>query len=421
MTKPRAVPTGLRTAAPERACAAVPAGAADAARDLALARLDLLALLPDGVAVHDAGTIEYANPALVRMAGATDVSALIGRRLSDLVTAEYRDAILERVRILQRGPQRSTRFNDRHLLRFDGTTLEVEIASIVVGEGAAKRQQVIVRDISERKRQEAHILRINAELEARVAERTAALKAAIDEVEGITYTIAHDLKAPLRAIDGFSRLIEQSAGAALTGEAGGHFARIRDNAHRMAELIDDLLDFAQLGRRALERVPVALDDLVRDVAANLAPSWPLAQVEVGALPTVDGDRGLLWRAFANLIGNALKFSAQGATPRVSVSARTEAAETILCVADNGVGFEMGHAQKLFGVFQRLHAAREFEGTGIGLATVKRIVERHGGRVWAESAPGAGARFHLALPSPGPAAGAVRPTTAPVTAKTLPPG
>lgn len=370
-------------------------------RNRALERLELLELLPEGVIVHDAGTIEYVNSALVRMTGVPDAAALIGRSLLALVAPEYHDAVLERVRLLQDGPLRSAAFSDRRLLRVDGGTLDVEMAAVVVGEGDAKRQQVIVRDISERKRQEAHILRVNAELEVRVAERTAALKAAIEEVEGITYTIAHDLKAPLRAIDGFSRLIEQSAAKVLTRETGGHFTRIRDNAGRMAALIDDLLDFAQLGRRALERAPVRLEDLVRDVAENLAPSWPRARVEVGALPAIEGDRALLWRVFANLIGNALKFSAQAAAPQVHVTASAGPAEVVVCVADNGVGFDMKHALKLFGVFQRLHAAREFEGTGIGLATVKRIVERHGGRVWAESAPGGGARFHLALPRQGP--------------------
>jgi light-regulated signal transduction histidine kinase (bacteriophytochrome) len=174
----------------------------------------------------------------------------------------------------------------------------------------------------------------------------------------------------------------------------------------MGELIDDLLGFAELGRQELLSQRIELGALLREIAGDLSGSYPATKVEIGPLPVVVADRSMLRRAFVNLVGNAFKFSERTPEPRVAVSAEWMHREVVICVADNGVGFDMRYAKKLFGVFQQLHGPNEFEGTGIGLAIVQRVAERHGGRVWAEAQPGSGARFYFALPAePTPRVGA----------------
>ena len=242
------------------------------------------------------------------------------------------------------------------------------------------------------------LVRANGELERRVQARTQALSASMRELETLTYTIAHDLRAPLRAIDGFTSMLAAELGPKLDEETRELFGLVRGNAGRMAELIDALLAFAQLGRRELEPARLDLRALVREVAAGLAGAYPATRVQIGEIPAVHGDRTALWQAVANLVGNALKFSSARAEPRVEIDARAEGSEVVLRVADNGAGFDMQFADKLFGLFQRLHEQAEFEGAGIGLAVVQRVAERHGGRVWARGEPGRGASFFLALPA-----------------------
>jgi signal transduction histidine kinase len=247
------------------------------------------------------------------------------------------------------------------------------------------------------------------ELEARVQERTAELdryvtelKNTNDELEAFSYSVSHDLRAPLRHVAGFAALLTQSADARLTDQDRRYLKTITDAAARMGRLIDDLLAFSRMGRTALQRQRVRLADVVadaqREVSAAAAPSlaW-----HVRALPDVEGDRAMLTLAFVNLLGNAVKYSAGRPDPSIEIGADGSVnGDTVVYIKDNGVGFDMQYAHKLFGVFQRLHSSDDFEGTGIGLANVRRIVNRHGGRVWAESTLGAGATFFVALPTPG---------------------
>lgn len=225
------------------------------------------------------------------------------------------------------------------------------------------------------------------------------LAAANEQLEAFSYSVAHDLRAPLRAIDGFSQLLKQDAGPALSKEAQGNVDRISASARRMARLIDGLLEFARLGRTA----PVSLAvDMRAELDAALREIGPpsAAGLEVGPLPVVKGDAAMLRQVWFNLLANAFKFSAAASAPRVRVSCLDGPVEQVFSVADNGAGFDPAYVDKLFGMFQRLHAASEFEGTGVGLAIVKRIVEAHGGRVWAKGAPGQGATFCFALPKRG---------------------
>jgi signal transduction histidine kinase len=233
-----------------------------------------------------------------------------------------------------------------------------------------------------------------------VQEKTAELIAANKELDAFSYSVSHDLRAPLRAMDGYARMLEEDFGARLDEEGRRLLGVVRASGKKMGRLIDDLLEFSRLGRQEPLRTRVDMGQLAREVAGELANAAPRAQVRIGELPGALADRSLIKQVWHNLVGNALKYSAKRPDPQVEIGARREAAETVFWVRDNGAGFDMRYAARLFGVFQRLHRAEEFPGTGVGLAIVQRIVARHGGRVWAEARPEAGATFHFSLPAEG---------------------
>jgi signal transduction histidine kinase len=236
-----------------------------------------------------------------------------------------------------------------------------------------------------------------AELESKVRNRTAALEAANRELESFSYSVSHDLRAPLRAIDGYARMLEEDYAGRLDAEGRRLIEVVRGNASKMGQLIDDLLAFSRLGRQELLKQRIDMTALAREVVQELAPG-PRARIELADLPAAAADRALLKQAWLNLVGNALKYSAKRPDPCIELGARREAQATVYWIRDNGVGFDMRYAEKLFGVFQRLHSSEEFPGTGVGLAIVQRVVQRHGGRVWAEGRPGEGATFYFSLPN-----------------------
>jgi signal transduction histidine kinase len=235
-----------------------------------------------------------------------------------------------------------------------------------------------------------------AELEETVRRRTEALQAANQELEGFSYSVSHDLRAPLRAVDGYARMLEEDYAERLDEEGRRLLSVVRQSSTRMGQLIDDLLQFSRLGRQEPARQPVDMAGLAREVAAELK-NGSSASIEIGELPRATVDRALMRQVWANLVGNALKYSGKRDDARIEIGGRRDGGENVYWVRDNGVGFDMRYVDKLFGVFQRLHRSEEFEGTGVGLAIVQRVVGRHGGRVWAESKPGDGACFHFALP------------------------
>jgi PAS domain S-box-containing protein len=275
---------------------------------------------------------------------------------------------------------------------------------------------VTISDITDRKQAEQKIRKLNEELEQRVVERTARLAAANAELEAFSYSVSHDLRAPVRHIDGFAELLRKHA-ESVVDEKGRHYIKtIGDSAKRMGQLIDELLVFSRMGRAELHLVELDHDALVADVIRegglkkNAAIDWCIAP-----LPRVQADPILLRQVWFNLIDNAVKYSGKSPSPRIEIGCRPDPStgEQEFFVRDNGAGFDMQYAGKLFGVFQRLHSMAEFEGTGIGLANVRRIVQRHGGRTWAEGRVGEGAVFYFSLPAIKPASRSTHATLNPV--------
>ncbi|MES2809256.1 MAG: ATP-binding protein, partial [Bacteroidota bacterium] len=257
---------------------------------------------------------------------------------------------------------------------------------------------IFIRDISARKKAEQQIHQLNENLERKVAERTMQLEAANKELESFSYSVSHDLRAPLRAVNGYAMMLKDEFHDKLGDEGNRVINTIMTNARLMGQLIDDLLAFSRMGRKAMVIMQVDMNALVsvalREVLQSQSKDY---EIKLQKLPSCNGDLNLLRQVMLNLIGNAVKYSAKTEHPVIEIGCIKNPDNRIYYIKDNGVGFDMKYSAKLFGVFQRLHSAQEFEGTGVGLALSKRIIVKHGGTVWAESTVGEGATFYFSIP------------------------
>ena len=347
------------------------------------------------------GRIIIANSAMTRFIGKPE-SEIIGKSDLELVAdAQQAAKILE---------------NDRHIMASgDSQTVEE------TGDGVAGRWDYLFTkspyhdldghvigvigigtDITERKRAEAEVRRLNTELEQRVRDRTAQLEESNRELEAFSYSVSHDLRAPLRAIDGFTRILADDYASHLNTEGKRICSVVRENTKSMGQLIDDLLAFSRLGRAEMSLSPIEMGTMANSIFHELTTPESRARIDfqVGALPPALADPTLMRQVWMNLLANAIKFSSKRERAVIKVSAQQNQGESVYVVQDNGAGFEMQYVGKLFGVFQRLHSSKEFEGTGVGLALVQRVIRRHGGRVWAEGEIDKGATFYFALQQRG---------------------
>ncbi len=360
--------------------------------------------LAEGIYTLDsAGRVTFLNAAAEEMLGWSRAE-LLGRDMHAAIHSRRPDgspfpaAECPLTQVLQSGAP--LHGHEDLFWRKDGSPLPVLCSSApILRGGRADGVVMAFTDITARKRDEEEIRQLNADLERRVQERTARLEEANKELESFSYSVSHDLRAPLRHISGFAEMLQKHSAGALDDNGRRFLKVIHDSARHAGRLVDDLLAFSRMGRAELRQTPVDTAALVEEVRREVAGEAEGRNVrwEVGPLPAVKGDPAMLRLVWRNLLSNAVKYTRPRAEARVEVGGTADGPEAVFFVRDNGVGFDMKYKDKLFGVFQRLHRPEQFEGTGIGLANVRRIVARHGGRAWAEGVPDGVATFFFSLP------------------------
>lgn len=355
----------------------------------------LVESVADGIAITVGTDRVFVNQAFLDIHGLNNRSEAIGLPVDHFVLPEDKEAVRSRILAREEGHDVETVVEYR-IQRTDGElrTLQASVVTIrYLGKPAVLS---VLRDITEQKRTEQEIQKLNRALEEKIAE----LKSSNHDLEAFNYTVSHDLRVPLTAIGGFARRIAERHGDDLDPKVLQMLGIIRSNVDRMEQLINDLLSYARLGRQEISSSLVRIDEIVRTILDDLRTVYSGRKIElrVSALPPAQGDSSMLRQVFLNLLSNAFKFTRNREIAHIEVGGSAEGGGNLYWVKDDGVGFDPAEAHRLFGLFQRLHGSNEFEGAGIGLAIVKRIVEFHGGRVWAEGKPSEGAAFYFTLPA-----------------------
>jgi PAS domain S-box-containing protein len=356
---------------------------------------------PDAVLVHRDEMLLYVNRAAALMLGYSSNTELIGQSVR-MILPPTEEQHSRSQRMLDQGMRGILPPLDARLMRADGTVLYVETTAAIVNFEGRPAAQSVCRDISERRRVQEEVHRLNETLEHRVRDRTAQLQAANQELESFSYSVSHDLRAPLRHMSAYATLLSEKPAVADDPQSLQQARSIIRAAARLGQLVDDLLMFSRMGRAQLNYSTFSTQTLVEHVRRELEGDIEGRVIDwrIQHLPDVLGDAPMLQQVWTNLMSNAIKYTRPRAAARVEIGADISETEIIFFVRDNGVGFDTRYADKLFGVFERLHSVQEFEGTGIGLANVRRIVQRHGGRVWADAVLDEGATFFFALPQQG---------------------
>lgn len=357
---------------------------------------NLLESAPDAfVIVDDSGHLQLVNAQTEKLFGYTR-KELLGQAVEMLIPERFRERHVGFLHNYSKLPTRRTMGSGLELYgrRKDGTEFPVEISlgPLTTEEGILISSAI--RDVTERRQAEEKIQGLNTELNRKLVELGNANK----ELESFSYSVSHDLRAPLRHIDGFARILKEEHGASFSEDGRHYLDRILHAVTQMGNLVDDLLNLARIGRKEIVPQKVKLDVLVRQVMADLPPNTENRNIDwrIGPLPEVEGDPGLLKLVLSNLLSNAAKFTRTRQAAVIEIGTREANGVPVFFVRDNGVGFDPRYADKLFGVFQRLHRQEDFEGTGVGLATVHRIIHKHGGKTWAESQPDRGATFFFTI-------------------------
>ncbi len=346
----------------------------------------------DGIAITVKTERVFVNRAFLTIHGLRDASEVVGHPLDQFVLPEDREAVRQRSLARQRGEFLDDLVEYR-IARPDGDIRTVQASVVTTAYEGQPATLAVLRDITAMKQAETEIMRLNEELERKLLE----LKNANDDLEAFNSSVSHDLRTPLMVINGYSEIVSKRYGEVFGEKFVNQMGIIRASAKKMEQLINDLLAYSRLGKQAMRQAPVSMEGLVESVVRDLRMIYPDGEVRISPLPTCFGDERMIRQVLTNLLSNAFKFSGRKSTREIEVGCFERTGENVYFVKDNGAGFEMEHKERLFCVFKRLHSEEEFDGTGMGLAIVKRIVGLHGGTVWAEGRPEVGATFYVALP------------------------